>query len=78
MNRSGNASGLRRSAVDWYANTLAAVVLLGAATFPLIALEVGPVGLLLTFSLSLAIIFTVLFLSLATGSDFVYELLGSL
>lgn len=77
MSHRRNRPGLRRSVVDWYANMLVGVVLIGVVTFFLIALRIGPTGLLLTFGLSLAILFTVLFFSLAMGSDLIYRSLNS-
>lgn len=75
-NRSG--TGLSRSAVDWYANTLVAVVFLGAVTFVLLALRLGPTEIFVRFGLSLVVVFVVLFVSLLTGSGLVYNYLGSL
>lgn len=78
MSTKGDKRGLKRSAVDWYANTLAAVVLLGGVTFLLLALQIGPTGVFVRFGLSLIVVFILLFGSLLTGSAFVYEHLGFL
>lgn len=73
MSTKKNKLGLKRSVVDWYANTLAAVLLLGAVTFVLLALQIGPTGVFAVFGLSLIVVFILLFGSLLTGSALVYE-----
>ncbi len=71
-----NTTGLRRAAVSWYTSTLATIVVLGGFVFLVLVLGVGPTGLLTAFGLSLTVAFVTLFVSLATGSDLVYRLLG--
>lgn len=71
-----DTSEIGHAAANWYTSTLASIVLLGSLTFIVLVLGIGPTGFFTAFGLSLAIAFVTLFVSLATGSDLVYRLLG--
>jgi hypothetical protein len=61
---------------DWYANVLGLLLLVGSVVFVLIAFRLGPVDTYVAVGLSLASLWAVLFVSLLTRSEFVYNLLS--
>lgn len=68
--------GIKRSAAEWYANTLSVLLLAGGAVLLFVVFGVGPTALVVSFGISLAIVFTVLFLSLFFESDAAYRVLS--
>lgn len=68
-----NDNALRRPVAEWYANMLGQLLLIGGVVFLLIAFRLGPMDVYVALGLGLALVWAVLFVSLLTRSELMYD-----
>ena len=68
--------GLERSVVNWYANALSVLLVLGGVVLLLVMFRVGPILVVGSVGVALAVTFTALFVSLFFRSEAAYRWLS--